>query len=103
MFDRRRYRVQASLQDNHHIHVMVSERDISVYGEQWAVGHAAWLHMMENKKDQWGNITEESSETGRILRKLCELVGSSEPVKAQFVSTIVFKPEPLEDGDEEEI
>lgn len=41
----KKYRIQAGLDNNHHFHVDVSLREIDIHGEQFAVGHAAWLKL----------------------------------------------------------
>lgn len=93
----KQYRVQAGISSDHHIHVFVSRRDIEVYGEQLAVGQAAWLSLWENEKDVYGFDTGKPSNTARMLRKLCESEGT-EKVKRKFIQTIVFKPEEEEDN-----
>ena len=95
-FTRVKYRVQATLNDDHHIIVEVSQHTIDLYGEQWAVGHAAWCELMANEKDEFGNRTDKMSASAQMLRALCKHIGV-DAVKERFINTIVFKPEREED------
>lgn len=92
-FLRKKYRIRGDIGSNHHIIVMVSPRDIEVYGEQLAVGMAAWNQLMENEKDSYGFPTDRPSATQRMLRELCMKLGGVESVKKKFITTIVYSEE----------
>lgn len=82
IFGTKRYRVQGAINSDHHIIVDVVERDIEVYGEQYAVAHQAWLNMMG------------TPEVAKVLRKLCkEVAGGPDAVKRKFMTTVVFREE----------
>lgn len=93
----KKYIVYATATGQHPIEVFVYPHDIQYIGEKLAVGHAVWLKMWENERDQWGMPTDRASPTARVLRRLCEQIGT-EIVKRKFVDSITFKEVEEEHG-----
>jgi hypothetical protein len=85
-----KYKVRPSINSEVHMFVYVTPYDISKLGEQEAVGEAAWLALLDNERDGFGQDTGRASPTARVLRKLCVIEGE-EKIKNQFVQSIVFE------------
>ena len=90
IFFKQKYCVRGAINSEHYISVFVDYKDIDILGEQQAVGHAAWIELWENEKDEDGVRTDRPSHTARVLRKLCQSVGTDD-VKKKFISSIVFQ------------
>ena len=60
--------------------VIVETKDITLYGERVAVAHKAWRDLFNNER----------SGTYRMLKKLCDTLGTDK-AKAQFTSNIQYE------------